>query len=137
MLAPTPYLTAADLGLTEDENWALSEIQRRLECGELKHGHIDHTMGDKEPLECFNMKFSHCGTAACIGGWMAVVLGRSHRRIAEFVSNHERLHELFYPLDGEDDNQDWEKITVKQAVTAIKYFRMTGNANEAWTLALT
>ena len=143
MLYRTPYLTAAQLGITEDENQALAEVQRRLETGELRHApdSSEELCARGEELSVFNMTYAHCGTAACLGGWMAYLLGYRDDgicgQLSDYVYNQERLYALFYPW-GEVGNASrlWCDITAEQAAEAVRHFRMTGDADEAWRLAL-
>jgi hypothetical protein len=144
MLSPEPpYLTAARLGLSKEDHWALVEVQRRLEYGELLYRRPpkDRAEGLADKAPCaFNMMYSHCGTVACFGGWMAILLGYSDhdmfRQIGCYVTNHRQLHDLFYPLEGELDSRDWDMITVGQTLDAVKHYRLTGDANEAWRISL-
>lgn len=67
------FKTAADLGITEDEQIALIQVLGMLERGELKYAESDRCRGEN----LFNMGTwgDGCRTPACIGGWVAHLLG--------------------------------------------------------------
>lgn len=134
--------TAEELGLNSDEYEALKQVRCLLDTGTI-------------PEE--NFKMNHwfyteysCGTVACIGGWMQVLLGTQNP--SELLANHpftdqvayheaalcsvrsgtfyegkpNRLHELFFPLIP---RHKWRYITPQQAVKAIDNVLETGRPN--------
>lgn len=81
----------------------------------------------------FNMtmsaKTADCGTVACIGGHMALVLGDADPDV--FVTNAQgALRELFYPLVLRRDGavSAWNEVTPRHAVKAIDNYLTTGRA---------
>lgn len=117
--------TAEQLGISKREFGAL----RRVRDG-LRSGRYVHTPNVSDPPKTrkrlFNMKYdsasTNCGTAACIGGWMAKEMRKS---AFDCVMNAEgSLKKLFFPQINYDR---WDDITPKQAVTAINNFLKTGN----------
>jgi hypothetical protein len=136
MRAPITYLSADQLGISEQENTALAEVQRRLETGELPW-HPYQSFNYPLVGDHFNMASSYfagyCGTVACIGGWMAVLMGHENppQYVTESIFNA-NLSYLFTP----DPHNVWHKITAVQAAYAIKRFRQHGDPRTAWYEAL-
>ncbi len=125
MLAPTMYLTASELGITEAEERALAAVQRQLENGKLVHTMMPVARHG------FNMRWAYvkepCGTISCIGGWMARLMKKGDPDVYVDYVRSDALVSLFFP-----PNECWEMITVKQAAQAIKYFRQTGEMLGGW-----
>ncbi len=125
MLAPTDYLTASELGITEAEERTLIAVQRQLENGKLVHT-VTPTA-----RRGFKMRWAYvkepCGTISCIGGWMARLMKIRDPDVYVEYGRSSALVSLFFPSD-----KDWEMITAAQAAQAINAFRKTGDGEEAW-----
>lgn len=142
-------LTADELDITEAEHFQLIQVRDMLAGDQIKHD------PDLSPgMDGFNMAYpavdkedkehSHCGTAMCIGGWMAAidlelpandkgVLEISYKIrvvIASYVSKrstHRVLGDLFYP-GPENRDVIYASITKPQAVKAIDNVLAHGEA---------
>jgi hypothetical protein len=90
----------------------------------------------------FNMavqcKLGECGSIGCIGGTMALIMGKSEIDAVEYVGTCNRIgtasksfKELFFPPSGQDY---WEDITPAQSVVAIDNWLKTGKPN--WKKAI-
>ena len=124
-LAPTKYLTASELGITEEEERALVAVQRQLESGKLAHT-VTPTI-----RRGFNMRWAYVkepsGTISCIGGWMARLMKKRDPDVYVEYERSSALVPLFFPA-----HKDWEMIAAAQAAQAIDNFRKTGDGEEAW-----
>lgn len=125
------FKSAAELGIAEAEHQALITVLGMLERGELKDiGQSDNChRGDK--LFTMDSCGSGCGTAACIGGWVAALTGHIKKQY-EYVHNYQHvgpLCDLYWNEQAIDSN-----ATVTQAAVALRSFLVTGDAN--WSEAL-
>jgi hypothetical protein len=125
------FRTAADLGITEFEHDALISVLGMLERGELVDvGYLDACDNG------FNMGVSGegCGTPACIGGWMAYLMGVNQQEYTERYSYSHRsrnpmLHELFWNEEATE-----RPAKAAQAAIAVRSYLTIGNPH--WDLAL-
>jgi hypothetical protein len=143
-MAKKKRLTAAELGIDQEDYDALLETRELLASGCLEHTTDSRDIRDtkprtKEPKAQFNMNidasYNHCGTVACIGGWMSLLKQGAAKDIAKGkvpkremvdfasmeVSELGLIGELFFPKI-----RDWNVITPKIAVKAIDNFLTTG-----------
>ena len=125
------FKSAADLHMQDDEYAALIKVLGMLERGELRH--VDDWQHTRGKL-LFNMETSGerinknmCGTPACIGGWVAFLIG--YKDTLQYVSSRRgELHKLYWQApDG--------YITVEQAARATRNFLVTGAPDWAQVLA--
>lgn len=129
-------MTHEQLNITEPEMQALLTVRNGLASGEYVHAPSIHF--NPNPLRRgFNMSTIHCGSAGCIGGWMAhtMLKNTSNRMISNYVVKYTTAVEgpkasrallpLFYP-DDEEDHGVWAQITTEDAVVAIDNFLATG-----------
>lgn len=119
------FKTAEELGLGEAELAAHITVLGMLERGELKH--IPEPSYRKRQ-NGFNMSFdgleTPCGTVACIGGWVAVILGdkATWGYVAGPAIDTPRRR-LYWPLGGDDV---MKTITTSQAAMALRNYLTTG-----------
>jgi len=140
MLART-FMTAQDLKITEDERSALIKILGMLERGEFhKNDFSTHEYGFNMNLcvyplgrnQSWGLSGQKCGTVACIGGWVAMMMGKeSTRDIIEYVHGRNPLRRLYWP---NINMGDYTNITTAQAAHAVSNFLTTGNPD--WHLAV-
>jgi hypothetical protein len=110
---------------------ALLRVRDRLESGAIPHTpsvYIAHE------VDSFNMATFHnkngCGSVACIGGWLAVELGR---KALTFEWKEVCRDANFYPLFmGMDRQIPMEAITPAQAVAAIDNFVLHSPGDPRW-----
>lgn len=125
------FKTAADLGITETEQDALIKVLGMLERAELRYAEG----GETECENGFNIgtQGKGCGTPACIGGWVARLMGIDEGRyvdsyMPDFSERRpdKALSGLYwrYPKD----------VGVDEAATALRSFLTTGDAR--WDLAV-
>jgi hypothetical protein len=141
-----PVLSAAYLRITPEEHAALLETRELI----AKKAYHDAEVEGLAP-DGFNMNTiitdSDCGTTACIGGWMFLIMERNgvapSKRAVEYVNNlrSRELQPLFYPftnvnqgrlLDRHGNEYDfppYELIPPAWAVAAIDNFLTTGDPN--------
>lgn len=120
-------------------NKALKEVQRQLLAGEIEAKEFDMSVPIK--TTCSTAK-NGCGTAGCIGGHAAIVLGLEDYDRNTFVAEADldwdeprgilsnkqakALNALFYPHVTKVD--DWAELTPVQAVVALdRYFAGSKN----------
>lgn len=139
MTKTVPQAEHERLGLTFPEwiaflgtyEWlAGAKHNSQRECGTPidKHGHE------------FNMAWAclkeDCGTVSCIGGTMALALGKS---TWAYVNGQQEtrpaLNRLFYPRLSDGRTPHFRTITPVQALKAMDNFRRTGDAD--WDTVLT
>lgn len=134
------YKTPEKLGLSFAEYGALLGVRAMLSSHVIKHqagpkkdGEIYFDMNHWSQQRC-SVNEVHCGTAACIGGSMELILGGSNNDLTDVART--ALYALFFP-DHSDTatlkqlsmlSNDWAKITTKQAIEAIDNFLYTGHA---------
>jgi hypothetical protein len=134
------FKTADDLCISIAEHGALIQVLGMLERGELIHA--DTLYGPSsfnKGLRSFKglhmgMTGSSCGTVACIGGWVASILGIDQR---DYVNGHggsNGLKDLYLVKQLTPFSLPLYKITADQAAIALRSYLTTGNAN--WDLAL-
>ena len=124
--------TAEELGITEEELDALIKVRDGLSSGCFTH--VDGY--DEPPVKYgFNMVIAgnhgSCGTVACIGGWMAIVMSSKMddplsldvNDMKRYVSSNMALERLFYP----PVSLYYSTITPDQAALAIDNFLATGD----------
>jgi hypothetical protein len=130
------FMTAADLGLDDDEHAALVTVLGMLERGELHHTRAKDIIptGEKPVaftgnfnMEYWTMNTQNCGTVCCIGGSAELIGGLDHDRLFNKMNYLPKLGELFL-LVGNDDG-----ITPAQAGIALRNYLTTGDPrwNEA------
>lgn len=76
-----------------------------------------------------------CGTVSCIGGTMALALGKHTWAYVNGQEARQNLNRLFYPRTTEGKSPNFRSITPAQALRAIYNFRRTGDAD--WDSVLT
>ncbi len=131
------FMTAADLGLTDEQHSALIKTLALMDAGKLVHVRDvewDSTKDEDVFSGHFNMSFwtapHSCGTAGCIGGTAEMISGV---KFPDLLT--EKLKVLFYPSRAcEIADIDYEDITVPQAAMALRSYLTTGDAR--WDLAL-
>lgn len=136
------FMTAADLGISDDELSALIKVLGMLERGELKYADASIYVGvDGLPRipDGFNMNIwaskEECGTVCCIGGTVDCLMGRRVDIGIGFTAEDllqagkPGLDDLFYP-----DILDRNAITPSQAASALRNFLTTGEAR--WSEAM-
>lgn len=139
MLAQS-FKSAADLGLTTDEQGALIKVLGMLEREEIAYrergGRMLHPWERTQPVG-FNMYHffgeSDCGTIACIAGW-AIHIGKLDRGLIDKRFVLPALADLFDPYDSIGAGRT-HTITPAQAATALRSYLTTGSAN--WAEAIT
>jgi len=129
--------TAKELGLQDEHYCALVKALDALQKGTIRHvrnPRCIHGDGSGLKVDRFNMSYwrteANCGTVGCIGGTAEVVGGLemwSLGNAASDMGDSSGLYNLFYPheLDTPDDD-DWDKITPKHAVKALKNYLTSG-----------
>ncbi len=122
------FKTAADLGISEPEQAALIKVLGMLERGDL----IDAEVG----AACdngFNMQTQGrgCGTPACIGGWVATLIGA---RQMEYVDRYLPSKEANEGLSSLYYSDHALRAKAKQATTALRSYLTTGDPR--WDLAV-
>ena len=120
--------------MTEEERLALIDVRDKLANG--TYVYAPNVLDGIVPAPLsFNMNKifykTDCGSAACIGGWMAdALLNRATPAAArEYVENGGEtgdLYELFYP----EDLEAWDEILPADAVKAID--NMLAHGNPRW-----
>lgn len=132
MLAKTPiteqYLSAAELGITEQEREALLWVREELASGRIEHSRPSNgNIFEVEVPLSFNMVDVRCGSVACIKGWAEHYLQND---LAFEGASEKPTGCLFFPSVG-----DYPNLTPAQAVRAIDYWA-TGHRENCWALAL-
>lgn len=119
------FKTATDLGITDAELDALIKVLGMLERGELQQ--YDYAGGSG--LFDMTSKGSGCGTPACIGGWVAALMGKNQ---LSYVNSHrfeqKPLHDLYWNMEAVFHGK------AQHAAYAIRSYLTTGEAN--WAEAL-
>lgn len=117
------FKTPADLGVSKVEFYALIKVLGMLERGELvdhkcinSHGKFEPTIPNGFNMNCSGEKTA-CGTVACIGGWIAILLEKPHTYVYETRAN---LHNLFWGY--------LPNTTVAEAAIATRNFLTFGTA---------
>lgn len=114
--------------MTPTEREALIKVRNGLASGEYVHA---RSRRSKKGKRVFNMDVTHspCGTAACIGGWMAMDMGMEVGDEVDLYvcegGHEEDLYNLFFPDD--DFGGSYSLITPQQAVHAIDNFLKDGD----------
>lgn len=121
------FKSATDLRIEDRELDALIKVLGMLERGELKDAKSPNEQG--ENLFHMGEWGNGCGTAACIGGYVAMLLRQDQ---AEYVAHRHSasLHDLFW---GKGSFRDGAKT--HQAAAALRSYLTTGEANWAEALA--
>lgn len=125
------FQSASDLDISEQEHAALITVLGMLERNELVH-HIAPIIGESGFAPTipngFNMECSgaqtDCGTMACIGGWVAILMGRRDKFINQYVNTrnpNSKIGRLYWGCTG-------SATTVEQAATALRNFLTDGDA---------
>lgn len=126
------FMSAKRIGMSDRELDAHIKVLGMLERGELVH------VNDAPQGERFNMSdcgtINECGTVACIGGWVALCLGRkSQRTLVNYVhSVTGPREELYFPHFHHPVMP--HKITPQQAAHALRNYLTTGKPG--WAAAL-
>lgn len=134
---PNDYMTSRELGIAPWERKRLIQLMKGLRSGRFVHIPDWSCAGVKEAIpsgtRCFNMGIStekspFCSTAACIGGWIALLENKQPWEATNYVNTRSGcLHTLFYPT-----HIGMRDITPHEAADAIERFLSTGNPN--WSL---
>lgn len=123
------FKTATDLGITEAEQEALIKVLGMLERDELVHyrrpAFICWSQVEPDIPNGFNMETQGirkpCGTVACIGGWVAFLIGQSQD---DYVNKAEDvdggLHDLYWGHVDAD-------TTPAQAALAVRNYLTDGD----------
>jgi hypothetical protein len=114
------FLSAADLGISDQWRDALIAVLGKLERDELTHLHAGDIDGQ---TDIFNMVIwyssgADCGTVGCIGGWAET--------IGQFQFPGEMpddLDNLFYP----PDQYSFDSVTTDQAAAALSNYLTVGS----------
>jgi hypothetical protein len=141
MLAQS-FMSAADLGISDQQRDALQKTLVLLETGKLEHIPTALSLPDEEqevvPPEfggTFNMRwwsFAHnCGTAGCIGGTAEMISGVGFG----MWGAHPGLSKLFWPVSIFEKEEDLDSITTSQAAHALRSYLTTGDAKWAEAVA--
>lgn len=116
------WLTAKQLGISDQHRAALVLVMEKLRSGEIVHSPWCPT---PPPGQWFSMAHwtngrhdTNCGTIACIGGW-AERLGGVRFSLDDRPAD---IDELFYP----NSDLDWDLIDNAAAVKAIQNYLSTG-----------
>lgn len=135
----TDRKTAEELNIKQEEYDALVKVRNGLASGCFVHVEVNSfgkPIGEHAPMG-FNMSscgaHGSCGTVACIGGWMQVIMqgktsnpvevdSRLQNNYVHFGGSTGSLKELFFPPCGVMDT-----VTTEQAVEAIDNFLTTGS----------
>lgn len=122
--------TAKQLGISSKERAALVKVRDGLRSGKFVHVKdvIGSTKAESKPV--FNMDITMnnayaCGQAGCIGGWMAMQLGKRPGKASDYVYDNRPMSDLFFP----PDIVDFATITPARAAKAIDSFLNTGDPN--------
>lgn len=122
MLAQS-FKSAEELGISEAELSAHITVLGMLERGELKHV-PEPKINSKDG---FNMNYSgrntRCGTVACIGGWVAVLLRRPPDEYVFGCGEEGPRYDLYFPYEV---SQDWDDITPAKAASALRNYLTCG-----------
>ncbi len=129
MKVKAKILSHTELNITFAELGALLGTRAMLKHKVLVHEPERFPDDDKH---IFNMDVScrteDCGSVACIGGTMAMIMGRDDWNARQYVSHaNGALRRLFFPMEGVLNN--FSKITPKQSIQAIDNFLTTGEPN--------
>jgi hypothetical protein len=125
------FMTAADLGLADEEQAALVALLGMLERGELHHVPLSDvsTLGDipENFTGGFNMEYwavdtPNCGSVCCIGGSAEMIGGLRHDQLFNKMDALPALDDLFMP------DADMDAITPAQAAMALRNYLTTGQA---------
>ena len=118
------FKSADELKISVAEQAALIKVLGMLERGELKHSRDSNVKGDF----LFNMgtQGCGCGTPACIGGWVAHLLGENQMAYVDKQMDNGPLNDLYWGRMS-------DYITVDQAATALRSFLTVGDPR--WDLA--
>ena len=118
------FMTAADLGITEAELDALIKVLGMLERGEL----IDARTPKQRGKNLFHMSEwgRGCGTAACIGGYVALLTKQDQHDYVNY-KHSAPLNNLYW-------GTTFRGAKVSQAAIALRSYLTTGEAN--WDEAL-
>lgn len=123
------FLSAKKLKISKAEHTALIEVMGRLERGEIKH--LANPSEETPFRDCFNMGNeiirSSCGTACCIGGWVALHMGMDDDDdvldyVQKYMNEQTTLRSLYW------DNCDC-RTTPQEGADAIRSFLTTGEPN--------
>lgn len=132
------------LGISFQELGALLATRSLLESGTVTHvamGFCSHSKPYVDPHEHgFSMRFAMqeqgCGTLGCIGGTMAMIMGKEPARYTESgggptgsMHNYGPMRNLFYPPHSRQSSTDWDRITPQVAVMAIDLFLASKEIN--------
>lgn len=122
-------LSAEELQISTEEYTALKQVLQMLESGEIQtldpNKRVDRQQVPKGLWMATSSTFTACGTAACIGGWVAALMrvdmdSYVNRYHCYSVYGESPLNELYWGhVEGD--------TTTKQAAQAIRNFFVTGN----------
>lgn len=122
------FKSAAELGISEKVHAALQQVLQMLESGEIvekERGPGKYVWKQNDPKVLWMATYKDntaCGTAACIGGWAAILMGiNSRQHVWEQKRARGPLHHLYW-------GHVWP-TTPQQAAQAVRNFLVTGNPN--------
>lgn len=126
------FKSATDLRISEEEYEALIAVLGMLERGELVYAEYPN-IRRTDDTKLFNMNNSggECGTPACIGGWVAILMGRclgtGYNSVCHYVSSCDYEKHPLQDLYWNDAALNMN-ATVEQAAMAVRSFLTTGKA---------
>lgn len=114
-------LTATDLGISQAEYEALQVVRDGLASGEYSHD------SDNRFDMLVTCKQGNCGTVACIGGWVALTMGKNDLQADSYVwdSEYGPLAPLYFPKYL----ASWAAITPDVAARTITTFLDSGEVD--------
>lgn len=131
------FMTAEALDIKEKEYNALVSVLGRLERGEIGHKNFDMacpmrslwtTTTDFDGGVLFTSRTEECGTAGCIGGYVAVEMGVAPARYVYESDKRSGLGRLYFPRDeGAGRLVDCiHSIAPEEGAHALRNFLTTG-----------
>jgi hypothetical protein len=135
------FKTPADMGINDEEFDALRKVLGMLERGELVHEpredaareyHFDPQVPNGFCMDCSGEQTS-CGTVACIGGWVAILMGRTRDDINHYVNSTSANSSLYALYWGRTDRN----IQPSQAAIALRNYLTHGEPRWDEALAVT
>lgn len=136
-------LSPSDLGITEAEHAALQVVRDGLANGRFIHvmerevSENLNILSNPETTSLEGERFAmtescvegSCGTVACIGGWVAKIMGYgavgARRYVHECFMDTSPLRPLYYPYHVDE----WDFITPDVAARAITTFLDSGDVD--------
>ncbi len=138
MKVKTKILSHTELNISFAELGALLGARAMLKHEVLVHSTRARPVDD---VHAFNMEIAcnveNCGSVACIGGTMAMIMCMEELDAKWYVSKKSSgaLRRLFYPTDEPGVCVSYCHITAKQSIKAIDNFLTTGEPKWKQVLA--